>query len=278
MSFHCEKFESIDELLKVIESRPNNKVMQYENSSTNGSEGFTGTKSYDYAKELITKGWSEPLEKLKAGTHKNIKTNVTREKALPSNGVVGYVPCVPNAILGLPKSMIKTDRVPSKVKAVTITYGITVNAGWESDTIIKCGITALNIVNDLELAGYRVGLNVEFMASTSGNQTIVATVKVKDWRQPLDIKKVAFPMVHTSMFRRFGFKYLETCPELKHSGYANGYGKPTSNDGYSKQVELYKENGVLGDKDYLITAEMIKGQGFDSEKVMRKAGINLLKK
>lgn len=280
MKVNKEHFDSIAELLAILGERPNNEAMRGERSSQTSDREFTDTKNYEEAIELITKGWDKPLEEIKSSTTKNIKTNVTRQKALPSTGIVGYVPCVPNALLGVPNSMIKTDRTPSKVKAITLTYGISVNCGWSAKEITKCGITALNIVNDLELEGYRVGLNIEFMCakSSSDKELSIATVKIKDWRQPMDIKKMAFPLVHPSMFRRFGFKWLETCPQVTDRSYSSGYGRPLSNDSYESQLKIYNENGVLGANEYLITCAMCKDESYDKQRIMNRAGIKLSKR
>lgn len=278
MKVNKEHFESIAEMLKVINSRENNSAMRGENSSHESGGSFSGTKSYEEAIELVTKGWSKPLEEIRKGTTKNIKTNVVASKALPATGIVGYAPCVPNAILGVPNSMIKTDRTPSKVKAVTLTYAISVNCQWSVEEITKCGITALNIVNDLEMEGYRVALNVEFMCAKSNKEISIVTVKVKDWRQPMDIKKLAFPIVNPAMFRRFGFRWLETCPQVTDSSYRGGYGKPLSNDSYESQLKIYNDNGVLGKNEYLITAAMCKKERYDKQRILEKAGIKLEKR
>ena len=270
-----ENFESISQMLSVINGRKNNSAMSGCMSSERNGKSFTGTNSYKEAVDLITNGWEEPLDKMKKATAKNIKTNVARQKSLPSTGIVGYAPCVPNAILGVPNSMITTDRIPSKVKAITLTYAISVNCGWSESQITKCGITALNIVNDLELDGYRVGLNVEFMAANSDKETSIATVKVKDWRQPMDIKKLAFPIVNPSMFRRFGFKWLETCPQVTDYGYSGGYGIPISHGSYEAHLKAYRDNGVLKDKEYMISAAMIDDEHYEKDRILKKAGIVL---
>lgn len=273
--FNFESFDSIAQMLSVINGRQNNAAMKYERQSENNGGDFAGTETYQEAVDLVTGGWEKPLAEMKKETAKNVKSNVIRQKSLPTTGIVGYAPCVPNAILGVPNSMISTDRIPSKVKAVTLTYAISVNAGWSVDTITRCGITALNIVNDLELDGYRVGLKVEFMSSKSSKELSIATVKVKDWRQPMDLKKLAFPIVNPGMFRRFGFKWLETCPEVTDPSYCNGYGSPISNGSYDEHLKIYKGNGVIGDKEYLLSAAMIKEEAYSKEGVMKRAGILL---
>ena len=68
-----EHFESIHEMLSVIESRPNNEVMRGEEESKTGSKDFTGTASYNEAKNLFRNGYTEILPKIKTGVSANLK-------------------------------------------------------------------------------------------------------------------------------------------------------------------------------------------------------------
>ena len=268
-----ERFDNINQMLTAINGRPANEVWKgHSLSSETGSEGFTRTKSYKEAMQFIESGWSEPLEKIKRGVENGFKSNGTRNKAVPRTGVVGYAPCVPNAILGLPNSMIMTEKTTSKVKAVTILYGMSVTANINQEDIYKAGIVLLNIINDLELAGYRVKLDVEYFSSREGNDVYGSCVTVKDWRQPLDLKKLAFPISHPSMFRRLGFRWLETNPNVKNRSIRSGYGRNVA-EGYENMTKFYKDYGLLKQNEYYIDVYFCRNKKFDKDEIVKACGL-----
>ncbi len=269
-----ERFENITQMLTALKHRPANEVFKgHSLSSETGSEDFTRTKSYDEALSLIENGWEEPLNKIKKGVENGFKSNGTLNKSRPQTGIVGYAPCVPNAILGLPNSMIMTEKTPSKVKAVTILFMMSVNCSVDEEDIMKSGIVVLNIINDLELAGYRVKLDVEFFGASEGNDICSARVTVKDWRQPLDLKKLAFPIAHPSMFRRLGFRWLETYPQLKNRGYYSGYGSSSFRTNYQNTLKIYNESGMLDKNEYAITVYLCKEKKFNKDEIVKACGL-----
>ena len=97
-----EKFDSIDNFMKIIENRPNNEIMKNCNESRKGSESFTGSKSYGEALDLLKNGYEKPLEKIKSEIAKDLKISQSRPRRTPRNAVVGFVPNVPNYLLGIP--------------------------------------------------------------------------------------------------------------------------------------------------------------------------------
>ena len=270
-------------MLSVINSRKLNNVFcdkrELSSQATGRSaKNFTRTDNYEEAMELISGGWNEPLEQIKKGTANNFKSNATLNKSRPQTGVVGYAPCVPNAIMGLPNSMIMTEKTPSKVKAVTILFSMSVTANYSQEQILKAGIVVLNIINDLELAGYRVKLDVEICGSQEGDEYCSARVNVKDWRQPLDLKKVAFPISHPSMFRRFGFRWLETYPSLTNCGYRNGYGSSHYKEDYQNAIDTYTRNNALDKNEYFITTYLCMEENYNKEKITERCGLSKLGK
>ena len=56
-----EHFNSIDEMLKIINSRPNNVAMMGKNSSHETGSYFYGTETYDEALDLIKRGYKDIL-------------------------------------------------------------------------------------------------------------------------------------------------------------------------------------------------------------------------
>lgn len=261
-----EHFTSINEMISVIESRPNNEVMSGENASHKGSEEFTGTRSYNEAKELFRNGYTEILSKIKTGVSANLKRTETKPRRTIENNVVGYAPNVPNAIMGLPNSMILTRTLPQKTKTVSIVVGITENCGTNAKEFIESGIAALGVVNTLELRGYRVNLKVAFYVAKCDNDRAFGTVNVKDYREHLDLQKLCFPLANPSMFRRLGFKWLETVPGLQVKNWSFGYGQQIND------LDFIKEN-FLADNEYFINLAITKRNEYNPEKIIAELNI-----
>lgn len=230
-----ENFNSIQEMLKVLNERENNKVMRNEFSSqkNDGPDGWYGTTSYEEAEELITNGYIEILDKIKAG----IKFDATENsKIIPENNVFGYIPNVPNAMMNLPKSMIYAKRIPRKINTVDLIYCPVDTIFTEAQEFIDNGIKVLNVINSLEKNNIRVSLKVALKCSECGNEVTLATVTLKNFKEKLNLQKICFPIAHPSMLRRFGFKWLETTPELTDYSWRSGYGRTTTNYPETKEI------------------------------------------
>lgn len=267
-----EQYDTLTAFERAL-GRPVNKVFEARNlSSISGDKSFTGTESYEEAMGLFNNGWSEKVEEIKKDIvefDRATERDVSYQKSRPANSVVGFAPHVPNAIMGLPNSMIYTERTPMKAKVVRIIYNMCVNCGWSERDIMKAGLAVLKVAYSMEKKGYRVRIDANpFFAQSSKEYTCV-TVCIKDWRQPIDIKKIAFPLAHPSMFRRLGFRWLETVPELTDTSYVSGYG----NSGFNSHESILRDKGVMGDNDYFITVEMARDAGYDYNKLAQKIGI-----
>jgi hypothetical protein len=97
---------------------------------------------------------------------------------------------------------------------------MTTSYGVDSDEIIKAGQKLLGAVIEMEKQGYRFNLYAT-QAYASRNSADMLVVKVKDARQPLDLKRVSFPLTHTAFFRVIGFDWYSKVPGGK---YRSGYG------------------------------------------------------
>jgi len=270
-----ERFNSIDEMMKTLNARPVNKLFLDKRSSRETSnKRFFGTKNYTEAIHLLSNGWEEPVEKIKAGMRKEVKSNVSTVKRRPVLGVSGFAPHIPNAILGLPNSMISTERTEQKVKALTIIYSPCVNANWAASEILECGITMLNIINDIEKSGYRINLYIEAITVVENNKFFGSCVNVKNYREHLDLRKLAFPLANASMLRRIGFDWLEKS-HVKEKSIVRGYGRPIGNTDYEEVKKFYLSSHLLNKNEYYISAQLINKCNHDKEKVLEAAGISI---
>jgi len=261
-----EHFESIDQMLRVVNNRPNNKIMRGESSSQKSDYDFTLTHNYAEATSLFENGYTKVLDKVKKGIDGNISSMMYGTKPIPKNAVVGYIPNVPNALLNLPKSMIHTERIVRKTKSINIVYSICDNCSRSADDIVRSGIEVLSLISSLEMNGIRTTLNLAFFNGKRDGDYAQGTVKLKDYREHLNLQKLCFPMAHPSMFRRFGFKWIETVGGLEQSGWSFGYGCNISN--YDKDSVLKKH--ILDEDDVYISVKMVADCGFDYKEVIKK--------
>lgn len=257
-----EKFDSIGQMLDTIESRPNNNVMNGEHNSHDDDYDFTLTHSYEEALDLFRYGYTKPLKEIKNILDKKIANTQIKNRRIVSTGVVGYTPHVPNAILGLPNSMIDTTILPHKTKAISIIYAPVANCWTSAKELQKAGIAMMSVINTMELNGVRVNLSICPKCSARDDEYAIPMVKVKDYREHMDLKKLMFPIVHPSMFRRFGFKWLETCVGLTNTGWKWGYGHSIQD---CKEV---RDVLKLDDKTKFINFYKIKDLGYDEKKII----------
>lgn len=230
-TFLREDFSSLKELIDTLNERPNNDSMRGRDDSRSTGRGFAGTESYDEAISLLRFGYRDPIPKVKEALHKSkmvtSKLYQSIPKPLPKNHIVGFIPNVPNALRGVPQSMITVEKQPQKRRVLSIMYSNCTCGGTDADEMIEAGTALLSAINIIELSGIRTRLKVAFMtADDRHGEFIFPTVRVKDFDEQFNLQKLCFPLVHPSMLRRIGFKYLETAPKLK--GSYPGYGHVTS--------------------------------------------------
>lgn len=219
-----EKFDRIDRFCETINEREPNKVFKNRTlASATNSKNFTQTENYSDAEFLLQHGYKEGCENLSKIDVKNYHGEITMRNAVCAD-VVGFSPIVPNVILGLPKSMLRNTLQPRKTPVMHLFYSP--SACWRVTTedMVFAAKKILSAVRAAELNKIRVELHVVYTGYGS-NTIAMCGVKLKDFRQPLDILKISYPLVHPSMLRRHFFRWLETFPELEEQNFVNSYGK-----------------------------------------------------
>lgn len=225
-------FENIIEVVKYNRETERTSFYKKNHKSDDSDYSFHKTYSYEEAEDLLLHGWDSMAERLtkKIG---NVKCqNGYKNKTI--YGVQGYQACVPRYLQGMPDSMVSNKRIATKQKVLNIVKDFGYSSATSTDTIEKESIKVLKAVNELELTGYRVNLYITFV-SKSYDGYISVTIKIKNASQRMNIKQMAFPLVHPSMFRRIMFGLIERLPETKNFGY--GYGMCTE---YAKTKHLFK--------------------------------------
>lgn len=265
-NMYKEEFSSIFELMNTLKERPNNRFMRDEHSSQKISNSdWSGTTTYEEAKSLLIYGYNDPIKNIKSNLTKNKKLVSSKiynliPKPITANQVVGFVSNVPNTLMGLPKSMISVEKINRKKKTISIIYAIGGAAMIGTEALESAGTALVSAINLIELAGIQTRLSIGFIPTVHGRQIIFPTVNIKNFNERFSLQKICFPMVHPSMFRRIGFKYLETCPGMEED-FSCGYGRPAS---------LEEIKTCLKEKDtYIINREWITDHGNNIEEILK---------
>jgi hypothetical protein len=249
-----ERFNSFNHLINAIDKRPVNSVFENRTlASIHGSERFTATESYEQSVELIKRGYKDPMKQIKEGIGKTLVKG-TRKKQKEITNVVGHMPCIPNALMGLPEFMYDVKTIKRKAKTINLVYSIGATCGVKTEHMIKGGILFLSLVYLLESEGFKVKIDLLNMSATTDKTKHVMgfSLTVKDYSTPLNVLKMCYPLVHPSMLRRTSFKHTETFPNLINKDYARAYGTTldVKIDGIENEKGFLKQYGILKENQY----------------------------
>ena len=281
-----ETFGSLNEFMDELNNRKSNNatISRYgENkpaSKRESNKEWYGTKNWGASIELMTKGYTVGAEYLKECFEKEERRieNVTTSRM--TTDVMGYAPCVPNYLSGYPRTMYANKRIKRDVpkRCVRIFLDNCASCDVSGETLLKSGAVMLNVANNLERHGYRTEIWVIPFCSRkrSSNRmnyrNFMACVKVKDFRDGFNFQSLAYPIAHVSMFRRQGFRFLETVSatkKMKESGVIKNYGVCVPEE---NEKEILKEVNVFEDGDILLTYGMVSEACCDTEKVLESLG------
>lgn len=267
-----DPYISYGSLIKSLASRENSEIMKNEHSSQSNDYDWTGTHNYDEAVQLLSSGYMEVVRSMKRNVEDQTKINskyyADVNHAVPHNSIVGYIPNVPNALRGIPQSMITIEKKPMKRKTLSIIYGVSGSASRDRDYFENAGTALLSAVDIIERCGIQTKIELAFFLSEKNDEFPLPTVIIKNYGERFSIQKVSFPLVHTSMFRRIGFKWLETTPMITEKDFAWGYGTPPSHEDSEKAVEQ-----VLKGKGIFISNDWINNHNCDVNEILVKLGV-----
>lgn len=239
VDFVIESYNSSADVVKDCKTR-NITDSSFDDMQRKGwiesNRSWYGVDSYDQALQFLEEGYQPTVEKLKAGIKANLQGNGKRISF--HNDIVGYAPIVPLAVLGVPNSMINSRMKPIKAKVIDVYYNMSASCSVDSKDIINSGVKLLSVIVALEQQGYRFNLYA-VQTYYRDKKCYMLKVKVKDAMQPIDLKRISFPLTHTGFFRVIGFDWYSKCPEAK---YLSGYGKPLD-------IEYNRENLSLAMKE-----------------------------
>lgn len=264
--FKVEAFESAFELTRTNRSRP---FLRGEDSirSIHGGASWAGCSSYDEAEQLLVGGWADHLNMVNKSLGKDFCKEEPKRITFENN-VEGYVPIVPLALLGLPNSMVDVRRKRMKYRIIDIYYDLGVHADVNPERMLKTGKKVLGIIVALEKQGYRVRLSsMDCFTDHEATDGDCLVLRIKNENQPIDLKRVMFPMFHPAMLRAIGFAWYERVPFGKEK---SGYGQ-TFNHHFKEEerrdiiTELFGPQAV-----YLAGHEIEKIEGKELEKYIKE--------
>ena len=264
MKVNAEVYKSAIDVYEDCKKR-NITDPSFEDKSKPRFGSWEGVKTYDEALTFLRNGYQPTVSKLR----EKLKVSDPGQKRITfSNNIVGSAPIVPLAMKGVPNCMIDMRMKQIKCKVVDIYYDMTCSCGTDSEQIIENGQKMLGAILDLERQGYRINLYAVQTYSDASSVDMLA-VKIKSSNQPLDLKRMSFPLTHTAFFRVIGFDWYSRFPKGKYRG---GYGRAL---GYTYDDRELKEfaNKMFGYNAIYIAGSKILRQSEDHIKeVLTNAG------
>ena len=262
----CERYNSAAEVVNDAKTRKITNSRFYNMAVNLGGESssWCGVKNYEEALQLLSEGYQPVVEKLKAEIKANVQGNAKRVSF--RNDIVGYAPVVPLAIMGVPNAMMNSYMKTIKAKVVDVYYDGTFRSGVKSDDILKTGAKVLSVIIELEQQGYRFNL-YQAQGYADGEDCDMLVVKIKDAAQPLDLKRVSFPMTHTAFFRVIGFDWYSKTPRGK---FRSAYGHALVNEGrVNKKIDEIAKT-MFGENAVYISGEQLRQEGSRAEEYLKE--------
>lgn len=225
------EFDNLLDFYKYVMTTPRNETFKNGFLSSEKTGYWSGTNTFQEAVDLFKNGWTvgaqDLTKKLKvAESNKEVHTAYRNILSM-----AGYQAIVPLYLQGVPNCMVNKKPVPVKNKVITINKALSCSAAVSSDTLMNESIKCFQIIKKIEASGFRVNLNL--LISTGH---VCIKIRLKSAGEKLNISKLAFPLVHTAMFRRLYFKFIEVYPTIPKS-YRHGYGRVPNEFEFKKVCE-----------------------------------------
>lgn len=215
-----ETYDDFSEFFTTCDSREWNDDF-YEKARTRYSDDddWAGA-SYNQAREFMVYGYKESVKQTSSDIDKLQKQSIIN-KPKRQRDYVGFSPIIPNVINGYPKSMWNDKRKQMSSRVITILYDVSIACGISREEMRKRGAEITSYIMNIERLGYRVRIDV--LDGFCGEQKYLLRIPIKNENNPINLKRISFPMTHTAFSRTLGFDWYERLPKGKYMG---GYGTP----------------------------------------------------
>lgn len=229
-------FNSIADVVNYIDTTERTLFYQRYHKSDDTNYYFRGTRTMEEARELLFHGWDDGAKQLKNKLDAKINVNNNGYRNKTFYDIAGFQCSVPRYLQGIPTNMVNNKRVVQKQKVVNITKDFGYSASVSKETMMRESVKFLQAVDKLEKQGMRCNVFVSVVTTSRETKGYIdIRVKVKDSSQRMNIKQLAFPLAHPSMFRRITFALIERLEDCKYFGM--GYGRCTE---WESVKHLYK--------------------------------------
>ena len=248
-----EQFESIDEFLTTLESRPISEAYKRDSCARNvrsesiSDARWSGAKSYQQAREQFVLGTKAKKELQKVYS----QMMVSRERETVVS-VCGGAPIVANALRGLPNSMIdvRRKRTPRTVRVVV---NMSIPCHASAADITEAGKKIIAAVGKLDAQGIQTEIICGADRLLSGSQILSCGITIKNAGQAFNAARVSFSMSSPAFLRVFQFAHCSSHPQAV---YDSGYGRTIKNVLYD-DAELTKYyQTVYGQGIYFTLADV----------------------
>lgn len=205
-------FPNVNELYKYCKNTPRRKTASDVSGNTDDDSWF-GTKTLEEAYNKLLYGDDELYKRI---VEKSKKLRIDKilgnsySKNKPFNDVVGFQADVPAYLKGIPQNMINVKPIRRSQKILNICLNSSVSGFVSGKTKEEAGIVYANVIDFLEKKGYRCNIYIVCAVDYQGEYSY-CLLKVKNDREPFNLKKLAFILASPAYHRRIIFRWRESC-------------------------------------------------------------------
>lgn len=233
-----KNFDNIVDFKNYLKDAKENSIFRgkrvaSQESGTDG--GFRDYESFVDALKAFEYGTDKYYEEFKK-KYKIAKDYIERHLARKTAGfkknVVGFLPIVPNVLIGNPINMIDNNIKPKKIPTAKVVIDRSALCSVTCGQIIDFQTIIFSLIQVLEEKGVRCEINiVDTSSERDGDRHEITaySLKIKEYLQPLNLFKIQFPIISPDMLRRIYFRVKETDNNIKLSDWHFGYGSTLRN-------------------------------------------------
>jgi len=240
-----ETFDDFTEFFNTCDCRPNKGGSFSDSRTRYGDDDDWSGASYEQARDMLIYGYEKSVSAV------NTRVNQLQKQSFeqPPKRVrdfCGFAPIVPAVVIGLPKTMWNNKAETKKSKCVTVVYDVGVSCGISREQLEEHGAKVVSYVMNLERLGYRVRIDALCGFAEYSKQYAVR-IPIKNEHNPINLKRIAFPMTHVAFLRTLAFDWYERCPDAE---FMCGYGTPLYALDKSSRDDFLK-NTLTGNEYYI---------------------------
>lgn len=244
-----ETFADFSEFFNTCDGRKNKGGSFHDSRTRYDDDDDWAGANYDQAREMLLHGYDKSVSAV------NSKVNQLQRQSFekPPHRIkdyCGFAPIVPAYVIGLPKTMWNNKKDTPKSKVVTVVYDVGVSCGVSARELEEHGARVVSYIMNLERLGYRVRIDA-MDGFAGGGKAYALRIPIKNENNPINLKRICFPMTHVAFSRTLAFDWYERCPDAKYMG---GYGTPI----YAMRNDERKEilDQVLTENEYYINYKL----------------------